>query len=379
MSHLSFDELDAVRDAALDAGLGDPRMRPILFRGVMRRYVAALPYLDQPGLQLQSDLMRMNEVERLIDGSVPLQIWLQNAVRETLQAEQARVFEEALDRVAARASGEPEPPAPDELPELNEEIILQDDTLPYGFLRLGWEAGAAVARLRVPPFADGRRATVGSQPAPPFLGTGWLVTDQLLMTNFHVVAARTAPDLDRLVERDLRLQGAATTAEFDYDSDERPAAPVECAELAAWDRSLDYAVLRLREPSGRRALSIAPAALRVGPQLNVAVNIIQHPMGEPKRVGLRNNLVTTSTDRDLRYLTDTRKGSSGSPVLDDGWQVVALHRASRRVDNVTFQGQRTAHVNVGTHIQTILAHLAERFPDVHREIVPAVASAQPAV
>lgn len=366
--YLPADRVDAVADAALQAGFGDPQVRPLLFRGVMPAYPATLPAFAAPALQLQSDLNRMNAVERLIDGSVPLQIWLQNAVRMTVEAAPRAVLQQALDRIAVQASAESPPPPPDQLGELKEEIVFADDTVPYEFLRLGWEAGAAVARLVVPPFRDGQRVTQGGQPAPPHIGTGWLVTPQLLMTNHHVVAARSKDGIDQLGDDDLRLQGANTTAEFDYDVSNVAVSPSQCSELAAWSRVLDYALLRLAMPSQRRPLPLAPSPLQVEPGTAAAVNIIQHPMGDAKRVGLRNNLVTASTEQDLRYFTDTRKGSSGSPVLDDAWRVVALHRGSRLVDGVAFQGHSTAYVNVGTHVHVILADLADRFPTIRDEI-----------
>jgi len=368
MNHLPPEQIDAVIDAALQAGLTDAQARSHLLHGIMPLYVGSLPTHAAPALQLRSDLARMNGVERLIDGTVPLQVWLQNAVKVTFEDAPHRVFQRALDTVAVQASAEPAPPPEDQLAELKEEIIFQDDTVPYEYLRLGWESGAAVARLSVPPFEHGQPIMAGTMPGPPHIGTGWLITSALLMTNHHVVAARSRETIDRLRDDDLRLQGAGTIAEFDLDADNVAVPGLACRELVAWDRTLDYAVLRLETPTQRRPLPLASARLRSG-KGSVAVNIIQHPMGESKRVGLRNNLVTDSTERDLRYFTDTRKGSSGSPVLDDTWRVVALHRGSRRVEgSVTFQGRTTAYVNVGTQIHAILADLGERFPAIRKEI-----------
>lgn len=74
------------------------------------------------------------------------------------------------------------------------------------------------------------------------------------------------------------------------------------------------------------------------------------------------------------YLTsDTRGGSSGSPVLTDDWKVVALHRGTRRVENVNFRGRSTAFVNVGTQMTSIMRHLEEHSPEVHAEIAAAQA------
>ena len=62
------------------------------------------------------------------------------------------------------------------------------------------------------------------------------------------------------------------------------------------------------------------------------VSIIQHPKGDPKQVALRKNEVIKlpdDEDRFLHYQTDTNPGSSGSPVFNDSWEVVALHHSGK--------------------------------------------------
>ena len=57
------------------------------------------------------------------------------------------------------------------------------------------------------------------------------------------------------------------------------------------------------------------------------LNIIQHPNGEPKQVAVRENRLVARLDSFLHYETDTAPGSSGSPVFNDQWEVVALHHS----------------------------------------------------
>ena len=59
--------------------------------------------------------------------------------------------------------------------------------------------------------------------------------------------------------------------------------------------------------------------------VGVHVNVIQHPNGEPKQLALRENRIVDELEDFLHYETDTAPGSSGSPVFNDQWEVVALH------------------------------------------------------
>ena len=57
------------------------------------------------------------------------------------------------------------------------------------------------------------------------------------------------------------------------------------------------------------------------------LNIIQHPNGELKQVALRENQLKDILPQFLHYHTDTAPGSSGSPVFNDQWELVALHHS----------------------------------------------------
>ncbi|GLF93143.1 trypsin-like peptidase domain-containing protein [Streptomyces yaizuensis] len=378
-AYLPPEDILLIRDAAVETGLADPTVRPLLLDGILPRYRGTLPMLPAPGRQVHSDLQEMNRVERLVDGSVPLETWLRNAVAQTTEATALALFQRALDEVARSAGGEPDIAARLPAAETKEEIVHRDDTVPFGFLRGGDLAGAAVARLKVPPYRDGAPLRPNGF---PHAGTGWLVAPGLLVTNHHVVNARSATGGERphADAADLELQARHTRVLFDFEDDDPDtldalgeAAGTEgaVAALAAADAELDYAVLRLAEAPGRSALRLAARPMTVADGEIVAVNIIQHPGGRAKRVGLRNNLVYAADEQDVRYFTDTRGGSSGSPVLTDDWKVVALHRGTRRVEDVRFQGRSTAFVNVGTQISRVMGHLAATSPALHEEIAAA--------
>ncbi|MFI2351644.1 trypsin-like peptidase domain-containing protein [Streptomyces sp. NPDC019443] len=366
-AYLSPDEILQVRDTALETGLADPSVRPLLFDGIMPKYRGTLPLLPAPGQQVHSDLNAMNRVERLVDGSVPLEIWLRNAVAQSTEAAALAVLQRALDDVARSAGGEPDIMAGMPAPEIKEEIVHRDDTVPFDFLRGGELAGTAVARIKVLPYQGGAPLQPNGF---PHSGTGWLIAPNLLITNHHVVNARTGTGAGRPQAEadDLRLQALHARARFDYDTDDVETEEATISELVAADPELDYAVLRLTAAPLRPVLKLAKESLAVAKGDFVAVNIIQHPGGQPKRVALRNNLVYEADESDVRYFTDTRGGSSGSPVFTDDWKVVALHRGTRRVEDVMFQGRTTAFVNVGTQMGIVMRHLKANSPDIHAEI-----------
>ncbi|MEU3747191.1 MULTISPECIES: trypsin-like peptidase domain-containing protein [Streptomyces] len=365
---LAQEELVRVRTAAMEAGLADRALRPALLKGIPAHFTATLPPLNDPLEQAHADLNAMNQVERLIDGLVPLEIWLHNAIEQTREQGPRAVLQGALDTVAREITGEAALP-PEMMPgEFKEEIVLQDDTVPYEFLQGGIRAGASVALLRIPPYESGSPLL----PSYPHGGTGWMVAPGLLITNHHVVMARSWESGVRpfVSDDDLRLQALMSRSRFDFVENATASPEVTAGELAAWDESLDYAIVRLAaEQAPRPTLKVATRPLLVRERQRVPVNIIQHPSGLPKRVALRNNLVYRADERDIMYFTDTRGGSSGSPVCLDDWTVVGLHRATKKVDEVEFQGQKTKFVNVGTQMSSIMSHLRESRPELYDEIV----------
>lgn len=191
-----------------------------------------------------------------------------------------------------------------------------DDLQPAVFLAEGAVVRRAVAFVEV------------NDPRGTTSGTGFLISPSLFLTNQHVIhdvqAARSA-----LItfDREVRESGGLlSTTTFQLAPD--------ALALFSPEDELDYALIAVGERlSGSTALADfgycpllnAPNRHRVG----MNVNIIQHPQGQPKMIAVRNNILTSRTPRTLLYETDTEAGSSGSPVFNDAWDVVALHHYGR--------------------------------------------------
>jgi V8-like Glu-specific endopeptidase len=91
------------------------------------------------------------------------------------------------------------------------------------------------------------------------------------------------------------------------------------------------------------------------PHQEQRVSIIQHPGGQPKQIAMQGNRVLYSDERILQYLTATNPGSSGSPVLNDSWEVCALHHAGGRMTEPATG--RIVYRNEGILVSAILDHL----------------------
>lgn len=194
------------------------------------------------------------------------------------------------------------------------EKIFGENTLrPIAFLSRGVEIARSVIYIGVS--AGGER----------WSGTGFLVAPDLAMTNHHVVS------------EPAHLAG--TTAKFNYqetfDGRDEPTSVYRARPdgLFHANEALDYAIFEVEGEPGQEwgYLPLKPAEVKTSQR----INIIQHPFGQPKQISVQNNMVEYVGGNVLQYVTSTNPGSSGSPVLDNGWQVVGLHHAGGYIPEPT--------------------------------------------
>lgn len=345
--------------ATRDAGLATHEGLDELAQALAPADRALLPWDRDPQVRARQVLQHLNTL-RSVAGALPLDLWLGRAEARARLRRLEVPFAEARDELHVYQQQAPQPSAAEARPEA---LIGANDLVPFAFIPSAMKVGQAVALIEVPRFLRGKREWL----AQPCCGTAWLIGPGLIMTNHHVVAARTEMDLP-VEDGDLLAQARAATVRFDFDGAGAPGIPYEVDGLLASDRRLDFAVLRLQRPPAIAPLRLAPARLSE----RQVINIIQHPHGGPKQVAFRNNPVTSLTEDEVRYFTDTDFGSSGSPLCDDLWQVVGLHRASRTLPVMGLE-QKSQRYNVGTTIAAIREHLEARHPDLWAEI----AAAQP--
>jgi len=191
-----------------------------------------------------------------------------------------------------------------------ERIIKKNDLKQVNYLDKALQASRSVGRILT---KNGNQTS---------FGTGFMVSPRLMMTNHHVL-----PNF-----------GAATRSEIQFNYREispgtntRPVVfKLDPDAFFVNDKHLDYALVaivgvneeqqRVEERGWIHLIEESGKAI-VGER----VNIIQHPEGEPLQLCLHDNFIVDKDDDFLIYESDTKRGSSGSPVFNDQWQLAALH------------------------------------------------------
>lgn len=134
-------------------------------------------------------------------------------------------------------------------------------------------------------------------------------------------------------------------------------------------QSLDFAILRLAEPIGRKPsnpkgtsdMTEPPRGWIIVPTDEAgltppgSVMIVQHPSGKPMELALGGNglIGLNGNGTRVRYRTNTAHAASGSPCFDLNWNLIAVHHAG----DPNYALAHTAQWNQGIPFHLIAARL----------------------
>lgn len=233
-----------------------------------------------------------------------------------------------------------------------ERVISEENFLPVHFLEEGAVVQRAVGRIVL------KRPHRGL-PARSGWGTGFLISPSLLLTNNHVIETK-------------RFASHTVDVQFNYQLDHNGMAQsvdtyqLDPDDLFITNVALDYTLVRVKSKLRFSPIFLPPTfpfvddtevdsqlthpifqmikagerwgqvTLATDPEYAVEqrVSIVQHPQGRRKEVAMHSNQIERIHRNVVRYTTDTEPGSSGSPVFNSQWDVIALHHAGgERGDN----------------------------------------------
>lgn len=286
---------------------------------------------------------------------------------EILEKKKENIEQQALERFLEEKSEEKNKHLPKESMLFNsrdsiamERILGKNDLFPISYLQIGLNISKSICRISI---RDSRGVVVG-------YGTGFLVAPNIILTNNHIINSYEV--------------ASNSIAEFNYQDDENfMPCPTYNFKLNPQtffitDVKLDFTLVALNENVTKQKHLTDFGYLKMNQKEGTIlpeeyVSIIQHPKGGPKSVTLRENKVSGLKENFIHYLTDTEPGSSGSPVFNDQWTLVALHHSG--VPNPEIKDEWIA--NEGILISAIVNYLAKKYSSLKedeqaiiKEIVP---------
>lgn len=211
-------------------------------------------------------------------------------------------------------------------------VAGQQSLVHVSHLALGLQRARAVAKIVRD---DGRS------------GTGFLVGGNRLVTNHHVL-----PDVENAAKSQAIYNYQKCLAGLDE--------PVETLKLSPesffrTSKDDDWTIVGVTgNPNARWGMiELRSTIVRPGD----LVNVVQHPGGGPKQVAISFDVVAYVGAGRIQYLTDTLPGSSGSPVFDREWNVVALHHSGGWLAEPGSSEKRVYYRNQGIHVDRLLEAL----------------------
>ena len=219
---------------------------------------------------------------------------------------------------------------------LEKVIGAQPTFLPISFLETGLLRAKSVVRVE---------SSLG-------VGSGFLTRNNLLITNHHVIS-----NTEEARAAKVWFNYQKTTTGADAHIREFKLDPDAAFATSPMDGGDDWTAVCVKgDPNTEWGmLHLADVSIKA----NDYVNIIQHPGGLPKQIALYHNIVAFADDSRVQYLTDTMPGSSGSPVFDSEWRLVALHHSGGWLPEPATN--KVFFRNEGIHIRVLLRGLKEHW------------------
>lgn len=409
--YLSSESLHNLADVLVEEGLESRSSIKGLLGGVPKSFFATFKETSglNIGMRLRADLRWVNSISALEGGLIPMQVLLSGAAADVQDQARKQVIKQAqiefennspatrfknnssrqinsvpLSHFRFNAFADRNKSATAinstnaRVPEIQRELnIGRDEKLSINFAEVAMRTASSVFKIMIHRHFDNTPNTLDGSKPDISTGTAWVLGPGIGITNYHVFEARL-PSETKTTQGDFDLQVTTATLVADYFDENRPQeGPVlgSNAFITA-NPQLDYAIFKLPEPLDDRQ-PLQPVRIPIR-QSNEAprrsrVNVIQHPGGLPMKLAIRNNYILAGSDEELTYLSDTESGSSGSPVLNDNWQVAALHIGGRENDqlNFTLLDKPIKHENIGVAIHAVLADIKQTTPDTYQTIVGA--------
>ena len=219
-----------------------------------------------------------------------------------------------------------------------EKIIGRNNLSSVAWLHKASEAKKSVCRVVTP---NGK------------MGTGFIINGGYLITNNHVIKSREL------------AQGSFIDFNYELGPDHLPL-PVSRYKLDPsifkTNAALDYSLVKIADPNkdlhkwGELKINHSYT-----PEVGEPVNVIQHPNGKEKQIAITGNeVISNDWKHYLFYKADTQPGSSGSPVFNNNWEVIALHHAGRLKKDGGLQVNRWG--------KKVSANRGIRFEYIYKEI-----------
>lgn len=231
-----------------------------------------------------------------------------------------------------------------------EVTIGEDNILPAWFLDVGPTRSMAICKIE----ASGTNY-IGKK--GKWAGTGFLISENIVLTNHHVI---NSPETAQNAECVFNYQR-------DPDGQDLPVKrfrlnPGRLFITSPTPQGLDFTFIWVEGAPGKKfgAVPFNRDFFLIS-ERDVA-NIIQHPGGDYKSVTLQENRITNMDESVVHYISDTQPGSSGSCVFNNSWMPFALHHASADNDHEDEQ-HPYRYVNEGIRFSAIVAYLEKLMQD----------------